>query len=439
MAFFRQKIKRILIEKQNKLYRREVLEKNITYDKWITEQEKTSRYDYTIYEYKEKSLINGSITKDFASIELKNAGIISNRYDEIRYLSIVDRNSRENDKTNFVHLNVKNMFENTSCFFEQEKLDYIVLSIYPGQVRENAYQMIREQFQNKNAILVYGDEDVLDAGTGRRRSPWMKPDWSPDRFLSGFYLGGLIAIRRTALKEAYEYCAEHGILGGFPPGEGDSEEIQGKTRDMEWLYLLLYEMLNLQNCFAKRRDGEKEKVCHIKRVLYSSEREGYEQIKCLKLPDFCEDGPYRGEEKRELVDELKYHTLSIIIPSKDHPAVLFRCLDSLLEQTKTACSYEIILVDNGSGEENRLKIEEKVKALNCRTDSCFAGCRYLYEQMDFNFSKMCNLGAENATGQILLFLNDDMEIIRQDWMNLMMKKAVLPYAGAVGVKLLYPD
>lgn len=439
MTFFRQKIKRILIEKQNKLYRREVLEKNITYDKWITEQEKTSRYDCTIYEYKEKSLINGSITKDFASIELKNAGIISNRYDEIRYLSIVDRNSRENDKTNFVHLNIKNMFENTSCVLEQEKLDYIVLSIYPGQVRENAYQMIREQFQNKNVILVYGDEDVLDAGTGRRRSPWMKPDWSPDRFLSGFYLGGLIAIRRTALKEAYEYCAEHGILGGFPPGEGDSEEIQGKTRDMEWLYLLLYEMLNLQNCFAKRRDGEKEKVCHIKRVLYSSEREGYEQIKCLKLPDFCEDGPYRGEEKRELVDELKYHTLSIIIPSKDHPAVLFRCLDSLLEQTKTACSYEIILVDNGSGEENRLKIEEKVKALNCRTDSCFAGCRYLYEQMDFNFSKMCNLGAENATGQILLFLNDDMEIIRQDWMNLMMKKAVLPYAGAVGVKLLYPD
>ena len=133
MAFFRQKIKRILIEKQNKLYRREVLEKNITYDKWITEQEKTSRYDYTIYEYKEKSLINGSITKDFASIELKNAGIISNRYDEIRYLSIVDRNSRENDKTNFVHLNIKNMFENTSCVFGQEKLDYIVLSIYPGQ------------------------------------------------------------------------------------------------------------------------------------------------------------------------------------------------------------------------------------------------------------------------------------------------------------------
>ena len=50
MAFFRQKIKRILIEKQNKLYRREVLEKSITYDKWITEQEKASRYDYTIYE-----------------------------------------------------------------------------------------------------------------------------------------------------------------------------------------------------------------------------------------------------------------------------------------------------------------------------------------------------------------------------------------------------
>lgn len=440
MAFFRQKIKQKLIEKQNKLYRKEVLEKNITYDKWITEQEKTLRYDYTIYEYKEKSLINGSITEDFASTELKNAGIISNKYDEIRYLSIVDQNSHKNDKTNFVHLNTKNMFENTSCVLEQEKLDYIILSLYPGQVRENTYQMIREQFQNNNAILVYGDEDVLDADTGQRRSPWMKPDWSPDRFLSGFYLGGLIAIRRTALKEAYEYCAEHDILDCFQPKEGDFGEIQGENREKEWLYLLLFEMLKLNQCFARRKFGEEEKVCHIKHMLYSGKQEGYEQVKSLKLPCFCENELCGGEESEREKNKLKSRVLSIVIPSKDHPDILFRCLDSLLGKTKTtACSYEIILVDNGSSEENRLKIEEKVKALNCRTDSCFAGCRYLYEQMNFNFSKMCNLGAENAAGQILLFLNDDMEIIRQDWMDLMLKKAVLPYAGAVGVKLLYPD
>lgn len=439
MAFLRQKIKQKLIEKQNKLYNKEVLAKNITYDKWIAGKEKTFKCDYTICVKSEKSLINGSITEDFDGRELENAGIKSNYYEEILYLSIVDQKSQENEKTNFIQLNIKNMFENASCVLGQEKFDYIVLSLYPGQVREHAYQMIREQFQNKNTILVYGDEDVAESGTGRRKSPWMKPDWSPDRFLSGFYLGGLIAVRRTALKEAYEYCTEYDILGGFQPKEHQNEGNGLKNREMQWLYLLLYEMLRMQDCFAKRQDGNEEKVCHIKHVLYSSEKEGYEQVKGLKIPCFFENDTCAEEDGKRRDNNHKNQLLSIIIPSKDHPDILFRCLDSMFAKTRTVCSYEIILVDNGSGEENRLKIEEKIKALNGRTDSCFTGCRYLYEQMSFNFSKMCNLGAEHAAGGILLFLNDDMEIVQQDWMDLMLEKAARPYAGAVGAKLLYPD
>ena len=59
--------------------------------------------------------------------------------------------------------------------------------------------------------------------------------------------------------------------------------------------------------------------------------------------------------------------------------------------------------------------------------------------MPFNFSKMCNIGAENAKGELLLFLNDDMEIMQPDWLDKMAEKALLSYAGAVGTKLLYPD
>lgn len=58
--------------------------------------------------------------------------------------------------------------------------------------------------------------------------------------------------------------------------------------------------------------------------------------------------------------------------------------------------------------------------------------------MKFNFSRMCNTGAKAAGGELLLFLNDDMEILEPDWMDLMAQKASLPYAGAVGAKLLYP-
>ena len=59
--------------------------------------------------------------------------------------------------------------------------------------------------------------------------------------------------------------------------------------------------------------------------------------------------------------------------------------------------------------------------------------------MAFNFSAMCNIGAGEAKGKYLLFLNDDMEIVREDWLSVMVAKAAKSYVGAVGAKLLYPD
>ena len=66
-------------------------------------------------------------------------------------------------------------------------------------------------------------------------------------------------------------------------------------------------------------------------------------------------------------------------------------------------------------------------------------CRfqYVYEPMEFNFSRMCNRGAALAKGDYILFLNDDIEIIQEDWLEKMVEKARLPHVGAVGVKLLY--
>ena len=59
--------------------------------------------------------------------------------------------------------------------------------------------------------------------------------------------------------------------------------------------------------------------------------------------------------------------------------------------------------------------------------------------MDFNFSRMCNLGVKNSSGDILLFLNDDIEVLDGQWLENMVGHAQVPYTGAVGAKLLYPD
>jgi len=436
MAFLRQKIKQKLIEKQHKRYKNEISSRKITYEKWISEREKTLKVEQTIDIKEERNQTNDSITKDFEREKLENEGIKSNDVSFYKLMSGIDRSGHTNEKTYFIHLNIKDMYENANTVFGMKNVDYIILSVYNGRATENAYQMICRQFQNKNVVLVYGDEDVWEGNSNLRKNPWLKPDWSPDRFLSEFYLGGLVAVRYEALKEAWEYCNKNNILDRLPE----------QSREMEWLYLLLYEMLGLQNCFAKRRKENEGKICHIKHVLYSCERDGYEQVKGLKLPGFAENWTEKEEEKTEEKNteekeknKYKKRMISIVIPSKDNPEVLFHCVDSLLKKTCSQYPYEIILVDNGSCGENKARISRKVEELNHSRSGFLTGCRYLYGQMDFNFSKMCNLGAENATGELLLFLNDDMEIIQPEWLDMMAEKAMLPYAGAVGAKLLYPD
>ena len=123
--------------------------------------------------------------------------------------------------------------------------------------------------------------------------------------------------------------------------------------------------------------------------------------------------------------------ISIIIPSKDHAQILEQCLESLYkydwEYVKTGT--EMIVVDNGSGETER----QKLKQLSVRYHF-----QYLYRPMDFNFSAMCNLGAEVATGKYLLFLNDDIEALESGWLQKMKALAEKPHVGAVGAKLYYP-
>lgn len=121
--------------------------------------------------------------------------------------------------------------------------------------------------------------------------------------------------------------------------------------------------------------------------------------------------------------------ISVIIPSRDNYKVLDRCLSSFHEMTDYP-DFEIILVDNGSTDENRGRYQQLSDQYHMT---------YLYQKEMFNFSHMCNLGSEAATGDYLLFLNDDIEIIEQNWLKRMVGQASLPHTGAVGAKLLYPD
>ncbi|MBD5493412.1 MAG: glycosyltransferase [Lachnospiraceae bacterium] len=391
MVFLKQSVKQLLVNRQHKRYQKEVVKKNLTYyDAWIRAREEKFKIASNIVRIKRKK--TATEEEPFGQIE------------------VTDRRGKK-QIYNIVSVDIFD--ENRELVLERYITDAIIFTMYGGEISDIALPLIDEVFrENGNVSLIYGDEDIWNGEV--REKPWFKPDWSPDTFLDAPYFGGLIVIRTTSLKEAYMQ-------------KPDAE-----------LYTLIFDIIRKHGGFEKGHDMSVVPVYHIPQVLFHVIGNGtdaaYNNMRYSK---------FRGAAGQQLQPSAAQETfISIIIPSKDNPETLFKCLDSLLERTLTHHGFEVILVDNGSKEENRRKIEERINQLNCRTDYTkkgFSGCRYIYNPMPFNFSIMCNMGAEESKGELLLFLNDDMEIIQPDWLDKLSEKAVLSYAGAVGAKLLYPD
>ena len=137
----------------------------------------------------------------------------------------------------------------------------------------------------------------------------------------------------------------------------------------------------------------------------------------------------------ETIFEIKYEIqkedkISILIPNKDHIDDLRRCLESIKERS-TYDNYEVIVIENNSTEEatfayyKTLESQEKMKVVT-------------YEG-EFNYSKINNFGAKYATGEYLLLLNNDTQVITMNWLEAMLMYAQRSDVGAVGAKLYYGD
>jgi GT2 family glycosyltransferase len=126
----------------------------------------------------------------------------------------------------------------------------------------------------------------------------------------------------------------------------------------------------------------------------------------------------------------KLARISIVIPSRDNAPLLSRCLDSLISLTDYT-NYQVIIVDTGSVNSETFALYEKYER--------DVGCKVVRFEEKFNFSRACNLGAQAADGEFLLFLNNDTEILQADWLHLMVQWFERPGVGIVGPKLLFPD
>lgn len=271
-----------------------------------------------------------------------------------------------------------------------------------------------------DADIIYSDEDKIDE-RGRRRDPYFKPDWSPDSLLSRNYVSHLGVYRRALIEE----------VGGFRLGFEGSQD---------------YDLM-------LRASERSRRIEHIPRVLYhwriheestasSREQKGYAYDAAVRAIE--EALVRRGEPGRVVSSErlpgtytVRYELtgagrVSVIIPTRDHGEDVDRCLRSLFERS-TYDDIEVVLLDNGSTDPESLQVfgawlkrePQRVKLIT--------------HDVPFNFSSINNYAARQSLGKYLLFLNNDTEILKPDWIEAMLEQAQRPSIGAVGAKLLYDD
>lgn len=238
--------------------------------------------------------------------------------------------------------------------------------------------------QIPSAELIYADEDRMDISG--RRSDWrFKPAWSPDWLQAYDYLGQAVLMRRETARG----------VGGWRP------DAPASRHD---LFLRM------------TRSTEPRAIVHLAKLLVHA---------CAET----KDAPHApaGAARRPQVLAPR---VSLIIPTRDNADVLATCIRSIRSRTRYE-NFEILIIDNGS-------VEEKTKRLFAEL-AADPSIRVLPMPGPFNFSKLNNAAAREASGEVLALVNNDIEVTHEGWLSEMVALAVRAETGCVGAKLLYPD
>ncbi|MBT0785895.1 MULTISPECIES: glycosyltransferase family 2 protein [Enterococcus] len=300
--------------------------------------------------------------------------------------------------------------------------EFVALLDNDDELAINAfYEVVKVLNENPELDLIYSDEDKIDMD-GNRSDPAFKPDWSPDLLLGTNYISHLGVYRRSILEE----------IGGFRKGYEGSQDYDLVLRFTE--------------------KTTKERIKHIPKVLYywrmlptstavDQGSKGYAFEAGLRaVQDALVRRGINGHATHgaanglyDVYYDIKSDKLvSIIIPTKNGYKDVQRCVSSIIEKT-TYQNYEIIMADNGS-------TDPKMHELYAEFEKQLPG-RFFVESIDipFNFSTINNRAAKKAHGEYLLFLNNDTEVITENWLTLMVSFAQQERIGCVGAKLLYPN
>jgi len=299
--------------------------------------------------------------------------------------------------------------------------EFIGFLDHDDELREHAlYWMIRELNDHPNADLIYSDEDKITE-EGVRHYPHFKSDWNPELILSQNYVCHFTVVRRTLFEKL------GGIRKGFD-GAQDWDFVlrvsENTTPDnIRHIPKILYHWRVIDGSTAKATESKPYvTAAQIKAVSEHLERIGDRGARVESIPAIS--------MLRVTYQIPEPPLVSLIIPTHNQCEMLSTCVRGILESTAYK-NIEILIVDNRSDEPETLRYLEQISA--------HPRVRVIRDEGEFNFARINNDAVLRASGTILGFVNNDIQVMHPEWLHEMVSHVIRPNIGAVGARLLYPN
>ncbi|HEY1922394.1 MAG TPA: glycosyltransferase, partial [Tepidisphaeraceae bacterium] len=261
--------------------------------------------------------------------------------------------------------------------------------------------------------LIYSDQDKVDAEQ-KYWEPFYKPDWSPVLFCGVMYLGHLLVARKTLVEAAGGCDSRFDGVQDFELALRMSE----RTGGIKHIARVLYHWRAIEGSVAADQNAKRG-------IDQLQESAVQAHLNRQNIPATARAS--RGH-RVHLVPAPRtfFPRISILIPTRDHPELIERCLKTLFEKTSYP-NFEVVIGDNETRNAKALQVLDSYPV------------RKIPLAGEFHFSRFMNLLADEASGEYLMLLNNDTEIVQKDWLEHLLLFAENPSVGAAGALLTYED
>ena len=308
--------------------------------------------------------------------------------------------------------------QNTNRALDIATGEFIGLLDHDDLLEENAlYEIVSCLNKKKETDVLYTDEDKVTTDLDEYFSPNFKPDFNLDMLRANNYICHFFVAKKELIEKVGGFRAEYNGAQDYDLILRCTEQAQNVAHIAKILYhWRVHKESTADNPLSKMYAYEAGKKaieghlarCHTDGEVLQTDNLGFYRVKY----------PVKGKP-----------LVSILIPNKDQVDTLDKCLRSIEERTDYD-NYEIIIIENNSTEQ---------KTFDYYNQICNDKIRVVYWKKEFNYSAINNFGVDQAKGEYLLLLNNDMEVISRDWMSELLGHCQRPEVGAVGARLYYPD